>query len=149
MPGRQPTPSTMAASYPTWAEWIWQGQVTRVIAALTDHQARLGTPPPQAEANDPRCRVARALTYYTNNQMRMKYPQYRQQGLPLTSSHIESTIKQINARIKGTEKFWEQAAGDAVLQLRADTLSTSRPLDAFWTRWQAQQTGVNSYRLAA
>lgn len=136
-------------SYPTWAEWIWQGQVTRVIAALTDQQARLGTPPPQAEANDPRCRVARALSYYTNNQTRMKYPQYRQQGLPLTSSHIESTIKQINARIKGTEKFWKQAAGDAVLQLRADTLSASRPLDAFWTRWQAQQTGVNSYRLAA
>ena len=30
---------------------------------------------------------------------------YRRQGLPLTSSHIESAIKQINARMKGTEKF--------------------------------------------
>jgi len=137
------------AWYRTWAEWIWQGQVTRVIAALTDLQARLGTPPPEAEANDPRSRVARALTYYTNNQTRMNYPQYRQQGLPLTSSHIESTIKQINARIKGTEKFWERTAGDAVLQLRADTLSDSRPLTAFWTRWLARQTGANCYRLAA
>jgi len=135
--------------YRTWAQWIWQGQVTRVIAALTNHQARLGTPPPEAEANDPRSRVARALTYYTNNQTRMNYPRYRQQGLPLTSSHIESTIKQINARIKGTEKFWEQTAGDAVLQLRADTLSDSKPLNAFWTRWLAQQTGANCYRTAA
>ncbi len=31
---------------------------------------------------------------------------YRRQVLPLTSSHIESAIKQINARVKGTEKFW-------------------------------------------
>jgi hypothetical protein len=137
------------ALYRTWATWIWQGEVTRVIAALTDHQARLGTPPPDAETNDPRSRVARALTYYTNNQTRMNYPQYRQQGLPLTSSHIESTIKQINARIKGTEKFWERSAADAVLQLRADTLSDSRPLVPFWHRWQARQTGANCYRSAA
>jgi hypothetical protein len=29
------------ASYRSWAEWIWQGEVPRVIAALTFHQDRL------------------------------------------------------------------------------------------------------------
>jgi hypothetical protein len=136
-------------SYPSWAQWIWQGDVKRVITALEAQQQRLGTPPPDAEPNDPRCRVRRALTYFTNNQVRMQYPDYRREGLPLTSSHIESTVKQINARIKGTEKFWCRESGDAVLQIRADSLCDSRPMDSFWNRWQAQQTGVNSYKNAA
>ena len=38
----------------------------------------------------------------------MNYPEYRRLGLPLTSSHIESTIKQIAARVKGSEKFWSR-----------------------------------------
>ncbi len=69
-------------------------------------------------------------------------------GLPLTSSHIESTIKQINRRVKGTEKFWSQPTSEAVLQLRADYLSDSAPLDSFWLRHQARQTGVNAYAQA-
>jgi len=79
----------------------------------------------------------------------MNYPEYRRQGLPLTSSHIESTIKQIAARIKGSEKFWRRPMAEAILQLRADTLSDSRPLDAFWRRHQARQTGANTYRQAS
>ena len=89
-----------------WAEWIWQGCVDRVIAALREHQDRLGQPPDDASPTDPRKRIARALTYYTNHRSRMNYPEYRRLGLPLTSSHIESTIKLINRRVKGTEKFW-------------------------------------------
>jgi len=79
----------------------------------------------------------------------MDYPRYRRKGLPLTSSHIDSTVKLINRRIKGSEKFWERSSGEAVLQLRADFLSDSRPLEEFSRRWQAQQTGSNRYRAAA
>jgi hypothetical protein len=136
-------------SYRAWAEWIWQGQVTRVITALQEHQQVLGSPPPDAEPSDPRLRVHRALTYYQNNRSRMNYPDYRRQGFPLTSSHIESTVKQINQRIKGSEKFWCRHTGDAILQLRADSLSDSRPLESFWHRWQAQQNGANCYHAAA
>lgn len=135
--------------YQQWAEWIWQGEIARVIAALTLHQQRLGLPPEDADSSDPRYRVARALTYYANNEARMNYPQYRRLGLPLTSSHIESTIKQINHRVKGTEKFWCRETGEAVLQLRADSLSDSQPMDAFWKRWQTQQSGANRYQTAA
>lgn len=137
------------ASYRQWAERIWKGNVAVVIAALSRQQQRLGPPPKDARSDDPRERVARALTYYTNNQPRMAYPQYRQQGLPLTSSHMESTVKQLNQRIKGTEKFWRLDSGEAVLQLRADTLSDTRPLEGFWQRWQSQQTGSNRYQTAA
>jgi len=134
--------------YPRWARWIWQGEVHRVIGALRDHQRRIGKPPPEASPSDPRERVDRALTYYQNHRSRMNYPEYRRLGLPLTSSHIESTIKQISRRVKGTEKFWSQPTCEAVLQLRADYLSDSAPLDAFWLRHQASQTGSNAYNQA-
>jgi hypothetical protein len=78
----------------------------------------------------------------------MNYPAYRQQGLPLTSSHIESTIKTINRRIKGTEKFWLENTSECILQLRADYLSKSQPMLAFWRRWQAEQDGSNCYNSA-
>ena len=133
-------------AYRRYATWIWKGQVRLVIAELQTHQERLGLPPAEASPGDPRTRIARALTYYENHQLRMNYPAYRREGLPLTSSHVESTIKQINARVKGTEKFWRQDHGEAVLQLRADALSDSQPLDSFWLRWQKSQTGTNHYR---
>jgi len=134
--------------YPQWAGWIWQGKVDHVIDALHDYQRQIGKPPADASASDPRERVDRALTYYEYHRSRMNYPEYRRQGLPLTSSHIESTIKQINRRLKGSEKFWLRPTSEVVLQLRADYLSDSAPLDAFWLRHQARQTGSNAYNQA-
>jgi hypothetical protein len=131
--------------YRRWAEWIWKGEVDKVIAALEARQQQIGKPPPDASPADPRSRIERALTYYQYHRLRMRYPEYRRLGLPLTSSHIESTIKQINRRVKGTEKFWSQATSEAVLQLRADYLSDSTPLDSYWLRRQARQTGGNTY----
>jgi len=52
---------------------------------------------------DPRTIVAKSLTYLTNNRSRMNYPGYRQQGLPVTSSLMESFVKEMNWRVKGTE----------------------------------------------
>lgn len=133
-------------AYGRLAAWIWQGQTGRVIEELEAHQQRLGPAPPEASASDPRERIRRAVVDDTNHQSKMHSPRDRQQGLPLTSSHIESTIKQINARVKGTEKFWNQASGEAVLQLRADSWSDSEPLRSFWQRWRTRQTGANNYR---
>ena len=136
-------------TYRRYATWIWRGEVRQVIEDLRQHQQRLGLPEKEAAASDPRERVARALTYYENHQHLMHYDTYRQQGLPLTSSHMESTVKLINQRIKGSEKFWRKDHAESVLQLRADSLSDSKPLDAFWKHWQAHQTGTNHYRTAA
>ena len=102
----------------------------RVIVMLREHQERIGKPPAEASPTDPRERIDRALTYYEYHRLRRNYPEYRRLGLPLTSSHIESTIKQINRRVKGSEKFWLRSTSEAVLQLRADYLSDSAPLVA-------------------
>jgi len=135
-------------AYPRWAGWIWSGKVDRVIEELREVQERIGLPSPKASPSDPRQRVHRAIVYYQNHRSRMNYPEYRRLGLPLTSSHIESTIKQIAHRVKGSEKFWLRPTSEAILQLRADYLSNSAPLTSFWLRHQARQTGVNAYRQA-
>ncbi|MES1261714.1 MAG: hypothetical protein ABUS49_08260 [Acidobacteriota bacterium] len=136
-------------AYHRYATWIWQGQVQRVIDELRQHQQRIGPPDKAAGAATPCHRIHGSLTYYQNHQQLMNYPAYRRDGLPLTSSHVESTMKQINTRVKGTEKFWCADNSEAILQLRADTLSDSKPLDAFWNRWQQRQSGANRYRTLA
>ena len=62
----------------------------------------------------------------------MKYHEYRKQGLPFTSSPIESTVKQINRRIKGTEKSWSEGV-DPMLHLVADRLSQTNVTAKFWS----------------
>ena len=53
----------------------------------------------------------------------MDYPAYRQQGLPTSSCLIESLIKEINHRVKGSEKFWnDDEQAEAILQIRAALL---------------------------
>ena len=61
----------------------------------------------------------------------MNYPEYRKAGLPITSAHMESTVKQINRSVNGSEKYWSAAGAEDLLQLTADHLSTSQPLTAF------------------
>ena len=112
----------------------WQGRVGEV---LQDLQTRLeafgpypGTskPPP----TDPRAVLQRTITYLSNNQRRMNYPEYRKQGLPVNSSPVESLIKEINYRVKGTEKFWNRPQGaEGILQIRAALLSNDNRLATY------------------
>ncbi len=134
------------ALYRDWAQWLWQGDVALIIAALEQTQQQLGVPDP-GETNTPRAQVACTLTYLTNQQERMQYHEYRRLGLPITSNHIESTIKQINRRIKGTEKFWDQGA-DPMLHLVADHLSQTNVLDKFWARRTHRLIDSASYQQA-
>ena len=141
-----------AEGWPVYARWItmlWQGQPESVIAELAQRQADLGVPESSDGETSPRRLVAEALTYLQNHKDKMRYDEYRQQGLPITSSHMESLMKQINQRVKGTEKFWCEQGAEAVLQLRGDVLSDDRPLDAFWERREASQSGQRPYRRAA
>jgi hypothetical protein len=136
------------ATYQKWAQLLWQGDVAEVIEHLETFQSVYGKPT-EDSPSDPRYHVDRALTYFRNNACHMNYPSYRQQGLPMTSAHIESTVKLINRRIKGTEKFWGRETSEAVLQLRADYLSQSKPMETFWRRYHANQTGSNAYQHAS
>jgi len=137
------------ACYQSWIAWVWQGQVGRVIAALQERQAELGVPTKDEAETSPRKVVAQALSYLRNHQDKMRYDEYRRLGLPITSSLIESVVKQVNRRVKGTEKFWSEQGGEAILQLRADHLSDDQPLAAFWQRRQATATGQRRYHRAS
>lgn len=133
-------------AYLVWIQQVWSGRVADVIVALGARQSELGAPEPDDAETSPRVVVADALTYLRNNAPRMAYPDYRQAGLPITSSHMESTVKLFNRRVKGTEKFWSEAGAEAILQLRADYLSETEPLEQFWRDRQSSATGRRRYR---
>lgn len=133
-----------APIYQQWVRWLWQGALSQLIAAVAARQAELGLPAPGESKTSPRQIVSKALTYFQNHQDKMRYPEYRKLGLPITSSHMESTIKELNYRIKGSEKFWSEPGGAAVLQMKADTLGDSDPLADFWGGRQDTRTGLRT-----
>ena len=111
-------------TFQDWARLCWQGKVVDVVATLDQRLHERGPPPENADENDPRAVLARARTYLVNNQSRMDYPRYRREGLPITSCLIESLIKEVNYRVKGTEKFWNDGRqGEVILHVRAALLS--------------------------
>jgi hypothetical protein len=133
--------------YVAWLRACWQGRVAEVLAALEAAQERLGRPPPgeAVDAADPRRVVAEAVTYRTHNASRMDYPRYRRDGLPTTSSLVESLVGEVNARVKGRSKFWNRPGGAAaILQVRAALLSEDGRLE----RYFADRPG-NCYRRRA
>jgi hypothetical protein len=136
------------SAYRQWAQWLWEGSVEPLLAALATRSTELGAPSEVDSETSPQRIVAEALRYLTNQQSRINYAEYRRQGLPITSSHIESTIKQINRRLKGSEKFWDQGA-EPLLQLAADHLSETRPLRPFWKRRPQRLRPIRSYQVAA
>jgi hypothetical protein len=112
--------------YLAWLRACWQGRVGTVIEELRAWEGRLGKPPPGEELPeyDPRRLLAEALSYLGNNQGRMDYPRYRREGLPVTSSLVESLVGEFNARVKGRQKFWNRGgAAESILQVRAAVLS--------------------------
>jgi hypothetical protein len=105
-------------------EAIWQGGVEHVIHRLRSELAERGVKPDEElDEEHPLRPLADAARYLNHNRHRMDYPQYRRQGLPITSAPMESLIKQINHRVKGSEMFWNEPAGaEAILQVRAASL---------------------------
>jgi hypothetical protein len=121
-------PAASWSLYLAWLRACWQGRVSVVLQELRVWQERLGKPPEDEELKefDPRRLVAEALRYLGNNQQRMDYPRYRQEGLPITSSLVESLVGEFNARVKAPNKFWNRAEGEGaetILQIRAAVLS--------------------------
>ena len=136
-------------TYRRWIGWVWSGAVERTIAELAQRQAELGVPDKEASESSPAKVVSRALGYLQNHKERMRYAEYRRQGLPIVSSYVESAVKQFNYRVKGTEKLWREAGAEPILQLRSDYLSDGEPMSAFWQRRQASESGQPRRRTAA
>jgi hypothetical protein len=130
--------------YLRWSEDCWQGRVADVLKELRQWRA---FHPTLAEEglpdNDPRAVVQTAITYLENNRARMDYPRYRRAGLPISSAMIESMIKEMNYRVKGTEKFWNRPEGaEYILQVRAAILGDDDRL----SEWILNRPGSYFYR---
>lgn len=113
-----------------WCTACWGGRVGEVIVELTAWLSDQPAPEGKLADDDPRRIVHKAVTYLTNNRSRMDYPQYRRRGLPISSALMESLIKEINWRVKGTEKFWNDPDGATpILALKAAALCDDNRLD--------------------
>jgi hypothetical protein len=114
----------------------WQGRVGEVLQELDTWQGRLGRPPPgeELEQGDVRQVLAEVVCYLKNNQKRMDYPRYRRQGLPVTSSLVESLVGEFNVRVKGKDKYWNRSEGaEAILQVRGAVLSEDERLERYFS----------------
>ena len=144
------------SQYLVWMRGCWQGDVTQVLDELKHWKEKLGEAPKDAAESDPRKVIAKTVTYLGNNVERMKYPDYRKQGFPVTTSWMESLVKELNYRVKGTEMFWNNPEGaEAILQVRAAALCDddrlvkhlrTRPGCAFTRRRKPRKTSLEKCR---
>ena len=87
---------------------LWAGKVEPVVRAL------------QGYAGRGQAAVEAAITYYTNNAGRMRYPEYRARGLQIGSGSIESGCNHvIGARLDRAGMIWNVAGARAVAKVRA------------------------------
>ena len=143
-------PQRRWADYLRWAKACWAGEVGQVIDELKRRQSDVGLPPDDCETTDRRLIYAQIIGYLENNASRMNYPEYRRQGLPTTSAHMESLVKEINGRVKGTEKFFNDgASGEAILQVRAAALCDDGRLARHLANRQGHPFHPNVPRLPA
>jgi hypothetical protein len=112
------------AAFPTEAEqtdWsrdvrtaLWRGDLSGVIQAFkayTEH-------PDAGEA------ARKAITYFTNNRHRMRYPEYRAKGYQVGSGTIESGCKRIaTQRLKVAGAIWNLDNAVKTAKARAALLS--------------------------
>jgi len=119
-------PQAEAAAEALVAEWktmLWEGRFDELMSGLGEQAARLGSPPENASANDPREVLRKATGYFRGHRPEMDYPRYRREGWPIGSGVAESGVKLYNKRVKGTEQFWNESGAEAILQLRSEWLN--------------------------
>jgi hypothetical protein len=135
--------------YKRWIQAVWSGRVATILTELEARSAALGPPTAECAESDPRKLVFESLRYLKNNADRMRYDAYRCQGLPIMTSAVESVIKMMNKRVKGSEKFWSEPGAEAILQLRADYLGETETMSRFWLEREAQASSHRPYRRVA
>jgi hypothetical protein len=144
--GGKGTPRAWAL-YERWLRLAWSGRGKELRAGLRAGGEELGPAPAGCSDEDPRKVVAEALGYVENNRTRMDYPAYRRLGLPISSAPVESVMKQVNRRMKGTEKFWLEGGAEAILQIRAAHLSEDGRAQRYGSRPRPYAPAVGSGRM--
>jgi len=97
-----------------------EGKIDDILAALALH----------AQANE---EARKCFDYVTRNRHRMRYPEFRAQGLCVGSGVVEAGCKTaIGTRCKRTGMHWTVAGADAIIALRCCQLSGR--FEDFWER---------------
>lgn len=105
-----------------------EGEIDAILAALQVH----------AEAND---EARKCLDYVTRNRHRMCYPEFRAQGLSVSTGVLEAGCKvAIGTRLKRAGMHWTVAGADAIIALRCCKLSGR--FEDFWERRAAAAAGA-------
>ena len=100
-----------------------EGKIEDILAALRVH----------APAND---EARKCLDYVARNQSRMRYPEFRAQGLCVSSGVVEAGCKvAVGTRLKRAGMHWTVAGADAIIALRCCKLSGR--FEDFWERRSA------------
>lgn len=96
---------------------LFQGHAAR-IAKLLDKLAA-------QHVGERAKKLAEEAGFFRNNQRRMKYLEYREQGWPVGSGSIESGCKQFQSRLTGPGMRWSRPGAERMLAVRAAILSTT------------------------
>lgn len=102
------------------------GGVDQVIRSIRYYRQALAP-----RSGQKRRDIKETLRYFTRNRSRMRYADYREQGLPIGSGVVEAACKTvIGQRFKRAGMRWSIDGGQNILNLRAIVLS--RRWDGFW-----------------
>lgn len=121
-------PGTPAAAklQKRWESWLWAGDVPRLLKTAR----RRG----QAGNGELSATVATELGYFEKNQRRMRYSQFRRQGLFIGSGVVEAGCKTVvGQRAKQSGMCWTEAGLLAVLHTRCALLGGQ--FDTYWRDW--------------
>lgn len=69
-------------------------------------------------------------TYFFNQQRRMQYLEFREEGWPIGSGVIESSVKQFKSRLSGAGMRWNREALEGMIIIRAAVLG--HDFDTLW-----------------
>lgn len=105
-----------------------EGKIDTVLAELRAH----------ADVND---EARKCLGYLRTNRDRMRYPEFRAQGLCTSTGVVEAGCKTaVGARLKRAGMHWTVAGADAIIALRCCVLSGR--FEDFWERRSAALAGA-------
>jgi hypothetical protein len=104
--------------YESWKTLMWNGDFSTLRKAVL-----------QPLRGKKRKEAITSLNHFDRHAHRMRYPAFKEQGLPIGSGHVESAIRRvINLRIKAPGTFWKKDMGEYFLFLRSQLISRRWPL---------------------
>ena len=106
------------ALYETWKTLMWNGELSKLREEVL-----------QQLRGKKRKDAIKSLNHFDRHAHRMRYPTFKEQGLPIGSGHVESAIRRvINLRIKAPGTFWKKDMGEYFLFLRSQLISGRWPI---------------------